>query len=245
MVSYSSSGLRATAMWLVRLWIGVARPSARGRKRFRVGPSSTVISATRISSATRSWLFSAFGGRRLDQLADVVSGAARGELEQGAGLVDVQAADLVGDEPRLAGRDADVAGAGPDDDRDRFFRTGFFRGAFLASGGFFLEVSFLAGAFFGAAFLASFFAAFFAAGFFRSFFALCFFRSRFFWLFFRHFFAVFLIRVLVGHRYSDPLPVPEWARKVRVGANSPSLWPTIDSEMKTGTCLRPSWTAIV
>ena len=39
--------------------------------------------------------------------------------------------------------------------------------------------------------------------------------------------------------------MPEWARKVRVGANSPSLWPTIDSETKTGTCLRPSWTAIV
>src|SRR4051812_2322636 len=32
---------------------------------------------------------------------------------------------------------------------------------------------------------------------------------------------------------------------MRVGANSPSLCPTIDSEMKTGTCLRPSWTAIV
>ena len=37
----------------------------------------------------------------------------------------------------------------------------------------------------------------------------------------------------------------EWPRKVRVGANSPSLWPTIDSETNTGTCLRPSWTAIV
>ena len=35
------------------------------------------------------------------------------------------------------------------------------------------------------------------------------------------------------------------ARNVRVGANSPSLCPTICSEMKTGTCLRPSWTAIV
>ncbi len=32
---------------------------------------------------------------------------------------------------------------------------------------------------------------------------------------------------------------------MRVGANSPSLCPTIDSEMKTGTCLRPSCTAIV
>ena len=46
-------------MWLVRLLIGVARPSARGRNRRRVGPSSTVISTTFISSAIRSWLFSA------------------------------------------------------------------------------------------------------------------------------------------------------------------------------------------
>src|SRR5215211_6456404 len=41
------------------------------------------------------------------------------------------------------------------------------------------------------------------------------------------------------------LSLPAWPRKTRVGANSPSLWPTIDSETKTGTCLRPSWTAIV
>src|SRR5680860_879960 len=32
---------------------------------------------------------------------------------------------------------------------------------------------------------------------------------------------------------------------VRVGANSPSLWPTIESVTNTGTCLRPSCTAIV
>ena len=32
---------------------------------------------------------------------------------------------------------------------------------------------------------------------------------------------------------------------MRVGLNSPSLWPTIDSVTYTGTCLRPSWTAIV
>src|SRR5918996_4822685 len=37
----------------------------------------------------------------------------------------------------------------------------------------------------------------------------------------------------------------ECVRNVRVGANSPSLCPTIDSETNTGTCLRPSWTAIV
>ena len=46
-------------MWLVRLWIRVARPIARGRKRFSVGPSSTVIAWMRISSPIRSWLFSA------------------------------------------------------------------------------------------------------------------------------------------------------------------------------------------
>src|SRR5207302_2034608 len=38
---------------------------------------------------------------------------------------------------------------------------------------------------------------------------------------------------------------PACPRKWRVGANSPSLCPTICSEMNTGTCLRPSWTAIV
>src|SRR6478609_1873558 len=36
-----------------------------------------------------------------------------------------------------------------------------------------------------------------------------------------------------------------WPLKVRVGANSPSLCPTIDSVTNTGTCLRPSCTAIV
>src|SRR4051812_40290428 len=38
---------------------------------------------------------------------------------------------------------------------------------------------------------------------------------------------------------------PAWPRKWRVGANSPSLCPTICSEMNTGTCFFPSWTAIV
>src|SRR5436305_3142988 len=46
-------------------------------------------------------------------------------------------------------------------------------------------------------------------------------------------------------RFTSVLRSPEWPRNVRVGANSPSLCPTICSEMKTGTCLRPSCTAIV
>src|SRR6185369_3833588 len=41
------------------------------------------------------------------------------------------------------------------------------------------------------------------------------------------------------------LPDFSWPRYVRVGANSPSLWPTIASETNTGTCLRPSCTAMV
>src|SRR4051794_29664097 len=41
------------------------------------------------------------------------------------------------------------------------------------------------------------------------------------------------------------LPLPAWPRYRRVGANSPSLWPTIDSDTNTGTCLRPSCTAMV
>src|SRR6202008_4652435 len=52
-------------------------------------------------------------------------------------------------------------------------------------------------------------------------------------------FRVFFV-VLVSHQSRPPCE-----RKVRVGANSPSLWPTIDSEMKTGTCFLPSCTAIV
>src|SRR5262249_61388729 len=56
---------------------------------------------------------------------------------------------------------------------------------------------------------------------------------------------VFRLRSHQVFRFTSVLRSPEWARKVRVGANSPSLWPTICSEMNTGTCLRPSWTAIV
>src|SRR5690349_2060267 len=50
--------------------------------------------------------------------------------------------------------------------------------------------------------------------------------------------------LFVRHRILALSP-PAWPRNRRVGANSPSLWPTIDSETNTGTCLRPSWTAIV
>src|SRR5207237_2328027 len=56
-----------------------------------------------------------------------------------------------------------------------------------------------------------------------------------------------LLALSGGHQVllTSALRSPEWPRKVRVGANSPSLCPTICSVTNTGTCLRPSWTAIV
>src|SRR5262249_5049621 len=44
-----------------------------------------------------------------------------------------------------------------------------------------------------------------------------------------------------GHRFTCVFWSPACPRKCRVGANSPSLWPTICSEMNTGTCFFPSW----
>src|SRR5262249_9757980 len=53
------------------------------------------------------------------------------------------------------------------------------------------------------------------------------------------------VRPGARHRFTCVFESPAWPRKCRVGANSPSLCPTMSSVMKTGTCLRPSWTAIV
>src|SRR4029077_6711230 len=148
-------------MWLGRLLIGVARPSARGRKRRRVGPSSTVIEVIRISSPIRSWLFSAFAAAESISLwmsgaaagggeeGGARAGAAGGEGEERAGLLDVQAADLVGDQARLARSDADVFRGRPDHRqlagivgatttrRTRFFLVRFGVGFFGAAARFF------------------------------------------------------------------------------------------------------------
>src|SRR3954469_8920224 len=51
--------------------------------------------------------------------------------------------------------------------------------------------------------------------------------------------------VVLSHQRIRARSPPAWPRNSRVGANSPSLWPTIDSDTNTGTCLRPSCTAIV
>src|SRR5690606_22831000 len=54
-----------------------------------------------------------------------------------------------------------------------------------------------------------------------------------------------LVELGTTHQRRAPFSCPAWNRNVRVGLNSPSLWPTIDSVMYTGTCLRPSCTARV
>src|SRR5829696_3870102 len=46
-------------MWVMGLWIGNARPCARGRQRLIVGPSLQIASAMNSSSADRLMLFSA------------------------------------------------------------------------------------------------------------------------------------------------------------------------------------------
>src|ERR1700678_2586065 len=66
----------------------------------------------------------------------------------------------------------------------------------------------------------------------------------------RHFcgeMRAYLKTALVCMPYSaaDTFLSPECALNVRVGANSPSLWPTMFSDTSTGTCRRPLCTAMV
>src|SRR4029079_11821806 len=59
-VTGSGRGVTTRVMWLVRLRIRVARPWARGRQRFMVGPSSTWQLLTTRSARSRSSVVSAF-----------------------------------------------------------------------------------------------------------------------------------------------------------------------------------------
>src|ERR1700722_14643484 len=51
--------------------------------------------------------------------------------------------------------------------------------------------------------------------------------------------------VCMPYSAADTFLSPECALNVRVGANSPSLWPTMFSDTSTGTCRRPLCTAMV
>src|SRR5271156_5745185 len=51
--------------------------------------------------------------------------------------------------------------------------------------------------------------------------------------------------VCMPYSAADTFLSPECALNVRVGANSPSLWPTMFSDTSTGTCSRPLCTAMV
>ena len=58
---------------------------------------------------------------------------------------------------------------------------------------------------------------------------------------FEHARAGFLAHYALFAFLSPPEPpgAAEWLWKVRVGENSPSLWPTMSSVTSTGICLRP------
>src|SRR4029079_9401357 len=76
-----------------------------------------------------------------------------------------------------------------------------------------------------------------------------------------YFFAGALAHALAPALAPAPPPIPppaggdalgawtflsaEWPLKVRVRANSPSLWPTMFSVTYTGMCCLPLWTAMV
>jgi hypothetical protein len=49
----------------------------------------------------------------------------------------------------------------------------------------------------------------------------------------------------VAHFFTTFLSDPEWPRKIRVGENSPNLWPTRFSVTYTGTQVLPLYTEIV
>lgn len=55
--------------------------------------------------------------------------------------------------------------------------------------------------------------------------------------------GVFVKSLLSSSDY--PFLWPAWPLNIRVGANSPSLWPTMGSVMKTGIKFLPLCTAIV
>ncbi len=88
---------------------------ARGRKRLSVGPSSANTAWIFRSSPSSSWLCSALATADFEQLLPVLGHRARGEGQDGHGLVDVLAADVVADQPRLASGGAHVLRVGLDD----------------------------------------------------------------------------------------------------------------------------------
>ena len=92
----------------MRLRICVARPIARGRKRFSVGPSSANDLLDPQVVAVELVVVLRVGDGGLEQLAPVARDVARRDGEDRARLFDGLAADVVADQARLARGRADV-----------------------------------------------------------------------------------------------------------------------------------------
>ena len=106
----TSAGCTARVMWLVRLLIRVARPCARGRQRFIVGPSSTMRDRDDQVVGGEALGGLGVGDGALQHLVDGLGGGLRSELQQGQGLVDGKTADHVDDTAGLHRGDPHEAG---------------------------------------------------------------------------------------------------------------------------------------
>ena len=99
-------------MWVMGLWIGNARPWARGRQRFRVGPSLARASTMTRLSAGRLWLFSALAVALARTRATSRAARLRHEPQDRGGVLGAAATDGPHDEVGLAGGPAEVLGGG-------------------------------------------------------------------------------------------------------------------------------------
>ena len=99
-------------MWVIGLWIGNARPWARGRQRLMrrslvgVGLDDDEVLGRQVV------IVLGVGRGALQDRLDVPGGMLRHEPEERGGLLDRPAPDRRGDEVGLAGRPAEVLGSG-------------------------------------------------------------------------------------------------------------------------------------
>ena len=90
-----------------------ARPIARGCTRLSDGPPSAIARTTRRSSRLRTWWLCSALATAERSTFSMRRAAARGvNCERGQGVAHRLAADLVEDQPRLAGGHADEPGPG-------------------------------------------------------------------------------------------------------------------------------------
>ena len=99
-------------MWVMGLWIGNARPWARGLQRFRVGPSLARASTMNEAVGRKVVVVLGVGGGAREDAGDVAGRALRHEPQDRGGVLGAAATDGAHDEVGLAGGPAEVLGGG-------------------------------------------------------------------------------------------------------------------------------------